>query len=74
MATTHKLLVIHAEDGVVTVQEVGVEDNLDAVAFRVEQLDTTNLVKDRIAAVIGHVVSCNGWEGVTFESEDTTLE
>ena len=50
------------------------EDNLDTVVLRVEQLDTTNLVEDRVAGIVSHVVSCHRWEGVAFESKDTTFE
>lgn len=74
MASTHELFVVQAEDGVVAVEEVGVEDDFDAVVFRVEELDAPDLVEDRVVGIIRHVVGRDGWERVSLESEDSSFE
>lgn len=74
MATTNELLVIEAEDGVVGVEELGVEEDLDAVGATVEELHATDLVQDGVGGVVGHVVGGDGRERVTTKGEDTTLE
>jgi len=46
MASTNKLLVIKAQNRVVTVQKVGMENDFHAIVAVVEQFDTTNLAED----------------------------
>ena len=43
VAAAHELLVVHAQDWVVAVEEVGVEDDLDAVMRVVEELHAPDL-------------------------------
>ena len=74
MASAHELLVVHAEDRVVTVEEVRVEDDFDAVARGIEQLHSPDLIQDRVVAVVRHVVRRDGWESVSLEREDASLE
>ena len=74
MASTHELLVVHAQDRVVAVQEVGVEHNLDAVLRVVEELHTTDLVEDRVVRVVRHVVRRHWRQGVPLEREDAPLQ
>ena len=74
VATTDKLLVVEAKDRVVGVQELGVEDDLDAVRSAVEELDATDLVENGVVGVVGHVVGHDRGEGRTLKREHTTLE
>lgn len=57
MASADKFFIVHPKDGVVRVQEIGVEDDLHAVCLRVEHLYSTNLVENRVIVVVGHIVS-----------------
>ena len=74
MAATDELLVVHTKDWVVAVQEVGMEHNFDAVRRVVEQLNTPDLVQDRVIVVVGHVVCRHGRERVALEGKDSTFE
>ena len=74
VASTNELLIVHAQDGVVAVQEVWVEDDLDAVMRVVEQLDTSNLVENWIVVVIGHVMCRYGREGVALQNKNATFQ
>ena len=74
VAAAHELLVVHAQDRVVAVQEVGVEHDLDAVRGRVEELDAADLVQDRVVRVVRHVVRRDGRKRVALEREDAPLE
>ena len=74
MAAADELLVVHAENRVVAVQEVRVEHDLDTVMRVVEQLDASDLVEDRVIVVVGHVVCRHGRERVPLEREDPPLQ
>jgi hypothetical protein len=74
VATSNKLLVIQTEDGVVGVQKLWMEDDLDPVGAPVEQLDAPDLVEDRVAGVVRHVVSDDRRKRVSLESKDSALE
>lgn len=74
MATTDELLVVQAEDGVVRVQEVRVEDDFDTVGSVVEELHAPDLVQNRVVVVVCHIVCRDRWQSVTLEGKDTTLE
>ena len=74
MASTDEFFVVHAENGVVRVQEIGMEDNLDAVGLRVEELNAANLVQNRVVVVVRHVVGGDWRQSVALQSEDTTLQ
>ena len=56
VATTYELLVVHTQDWVVAVQEVRVEDDLDAVARVVEELHALDLGQNRVVVIIRHIV------------------
>ena len=50
------------------------EDNLDAIVVIVKELDSADLVENRISVVVNHIV-CGDWrKGVSFESQDTTFQ
>lgn len=74
MTTSDKLLVVETQDRVVRVQEFGVEDDLDTIAGSVEKLDTSDLVQNRVGAVVGHVVGDDRRQRVSLESENSSLE
>lgn len=60
MAAANKLFVIQTENGVVAIQKIWMEDNLDTIAAIVEELHPANLVENRIAGVISHIMSYDG--------------
>lgn len=74
MTTSDKLLVVKTQDWVIRVEEFWVEDDLDPIGGSVEQLDPSDLVQDWVIGVIGHVVRHDGWEGVSLQGEDSSLE
>ena len=74
VAAAHELLVVHAQDWVVAVEEVGVEDDLDAVMRVVEELHAPDLGQNRVVVVVRHVVRRDGRERVPLEREDAALE
>ena len=74
VAAADELLVVHAQDRVVAVEEVGVEDDLDAVVRVVEELHAPDLGQNRVVVVVRHVVRRDGRERVPLEREDTALE
>lgn len=69
MATPDKLLIVQPKNRVVGVQELWVEDDLDAVRGPVEQLNPSDLVQDWVVGVVRHVVGRNGRERVPLECE-----
>lgn len=74
MATAHEFLVIQTKDGIVGVEEVGMEDDFNTVARLVEQLHTANLVENRVICVVGHVMRHDRREGIALQGEDAPLE
>lgn len=74
MASPDELLVVEAEDRVVGVEELGVEDDLDPVRRTIEELHAADLVQDRVVRVVGHVVRRDGRERVAAEREHAPLE
>ena len=74
MAATDELLVVHTEDRVVAIQEVGMEHHLDAVRRVVEQLNATDLVQDRVIVVVGHIVCRHGRERIALKGENSTFQ
>ena len=56
MTPAYEFLVVEPQDGIIRVQKVGVEDDLDTVVGVVEKLDAPELVQDRIRRIVGHVV------------------
>lgn len=57
MATSDELFIVQSQNGIVGIQEVGVKDDFYTIGSRVEQLDTADLVQNRIVGIIGHIVS-----------------
>jgi hypothetical protein len=74
MTSSNKLFVIHAQNRVVGVQKLGVEDDLDTIVLLVEQLSPSDLVQDRIVGVVLHVVGGDGRQRVSLERKDSSLE
>ena len=74
MTSSDKLFVVETENRVVRVQELRVEDDLDAIRISVEELNTTDLVQDRVVGIVSHVVSDYRRKRIAAKSEDTTLE
>lgn len=56
MTTSYELLVVHSQDGIVRVEEIGMEDDLDFIGVVVEQLDSTDLIQNRIGGIVDHVM------------------
>jgi hypothetical protein len=74
VATSHKFFVIKTEDWVVRVQEFRVEDDLDPIRASVEELDSSDLVQNRICAVILHIVGDNWRKRTSLEGKDSPLQ
>jgi len=74
MTATNKLFVIETKDGVVRVQEVGMEHYLYAIIVVIEELDPADLVENRIGMVFRHIVGGDWRKRVPFQSQDTTLQ
>jgi hypothetical protein len=74
MTSAHKLFIVEAEDWIVRVQKVGVENDLDPVVRGIEQLDPAELVQNRVGRVVNHVVCDDRRERVALEGEDAALE
>lgn len=74
MATADELLVIETQDRVVAVKEIGVEDDLHAVAGAVEELDATELVQHWVGAIVEHVVCDYRRQRVALESEYSSFQ
>jgi hypothetical protein len=50
------------------------EDNLDSVRAPVEQLDSPDLIQDRIVRIVGHIVGHDWRQGVSFERKYSSFE
>lgn len=74
MASTNELLIVQTQDRVVGVEEVRVEDHLDAIRGRVEQLHSPDLIQDGVTGIVRHIVRGDWWQSVPLEREDPTLE
>ena len=66
MTPSDEFLIIEAQNGVVGVQEVRMEDNLNAIVMSIEQLHSAYLVEDRVTGIVCHVVGGDWWEGITL--------
>lgn len=53
VGTADKVIIIQWKDGISRVQEFWMEHNLDAVRRVVEELDSSNLSKNRVIEVVG---------------------
>ena len=74
MAATNKFFVIETKDGVVRVKEIWMEHNLHAIIVIVEELHSADLVENRVGVIVNHIMCGNWRKGVSFESQDTTLQ
>lgn len=74
MTTSDKFFVIQAQDGVVGVEELRVENDLDSVGSSIEQLDSSDLTEDRVPSIVGHVVGGYGRKRVSLECKHSSLE
>ena len=74
MAAAHEFLVVHAKNGVITVDEVRVEHHLDTIVCVVEELDASDLGQDGVVVVVCHVVRRNGRQRVALKRENSALE
>lgn len=61
MATSDEFLVVESKDWIVRVQEIWMEDDLDAIRLIVEQLNASDLSQNRVVVVVRHVVRRNRW-------------
>lgn len=50
------------------------EDDLHAVVVVIEELNSADLVENRIVVIVGHVVGCHWGECVPLQRQDTTLQ
>lgn len=74
MTTSNKLFIVQSKQGVVGVQELGMEHNLDAIRRVVKESQSTELAQDRILAIIRHVVCHNRRQGRPLECKCTSLQ
>jgi len=74
VTSSDELFVIETENRVVRVQELGVEDDLYSIGISVEELNSSDLVEDRVVGIVSHVVSDDRRKGVAAESEHSSLE
>ena len=74
MTATNELFVIETKDGVVGVEEIGMEHNLHAIVMVIEELHPADLVENRVAVIVGHIVRGDWGEGVPFQSQDATFQ
>ncbi len=74
MASSDKFFIVHAKDRVVRIEKVRMKDDLDAVIRRIEELHTPDLIENRVARVIRHVVCRHSGKGVAFECENAPLQ
>lgn len=74
VTTSHKFLVIKSQDRIVGIQEFRMEDDLDSIGASVEQFNPSDLVQNRVGAVVLHVVGDDGGKRAPLESEDSSLQ
>ena len=74
MGAAHKVIVVKRQHGVGRAQELGMENNLDAVRGMVEELYPADLVQNRVFMVVEHVVGNNGREPMPLHGEETTTK
>jgi len=56
VAPSNKLLIVHAKNRVICVEEIGVEDHFDAIMRCIEEPHTPDLVQNGVVRVIRHVM------------------
>jgi hypothetical protein len=60
MTSSNEFFIIKAENRIIAIQEIRMEDDFDTVVTMIEEFDSTDLVEDRIVGVVGHVMSNDG--------------
>jgi len=73
MATSDKLFVIKTQNRIVGVQEFRMEDYLNSIARSVEELDATDLVQNRIGAVVCHIMGNDRRKRITAKSKNSAF-
>jgi len=74
VGTADKVVVVHWEYWVAGAQELGMENNLDAIRRVVEELTPADLVEDGVFGVVDHVVGDNGWQVGSLHGKQTSTE
>ncbi len=74
VASTNEFFIIKTKNRIVTIQKVGVEDNLHAVVTMIEKFYSAYLVENGIIRIVGHVVSNDGGQGIPLQGENATLQ
>jgi hypothetical protein len=74
MTTSNELLIVKTEDGIAWIQKVWMKDDLDAIRWGIEKLNTSDLVQNGIASIVRHVMRCDRWQRVTLEGKYSALE
>lgn len=74
VAAADKVVVVEGQDGVGRVEELGVEDDLDAVGGVVEEVDAADLVEDGVFVIVDHVVGDNRGETVSLHGEEAAAQ
>lgn len=74
MATSNKVVVVERKDGVGRVEELRVEDNLDAIGRVVEKLHTADLVENGILMIVEHVMGDNWGKSVALHGKEATTK
>jgi hypothetical protein len=74
VASTNEFFIIKPKNRIITIQKVGVKDNLHAVVAMIEQFYSAYLVEDGIISIVSHVVSNDGRQGIPLQGENATLQ
>ena len=74
MTSTHKVVVIKAEERVGGGQELWVEDDLDTVGLAVEELTPAEAAEDWVQVIVHHVVGGDGRQVRRLGREDAALQ
>jgi hypothetical protein len=74
MATSNEVVVIEGKDGVCGVEELRVEDNLDAIGGVVEKLHTADLVQNGVLVIVEHVMGDNWGKSVALHGKEATTK
>ena len=74
VATSHKVLVLEAEERISGRQELGMENDLDPIVTIIEQLATSQAAHDGIRRIVDDVVSRYRWKKRRALSKDTPLQ
>jgi hypothetical protein len=56
VAPSDKLLIVHAKNRIICIEEIGVKDDLDAIIRCIEESHAPDLIQNEVVRVIRHVV------------------